>query len=153
LGGCELEGEPEITADPSTDINRIEVSYSNAANEYEDETEILEEIQPGSVRRTQSFSTWLATRNAVLPVVRNALERAREEGRRPRHPDFTVSPGFDFVSERVARWILATHESIRPAFISGNAAFLWLLGEAPTGYSTVYAHTGGVTYVVHIHRW
>lgn len=153
LGGCELEGEPEITADPSTDINRIEVSYSNAANEYEDETEILEEIQPGSVRRTQSFSTWLATRNAVLPIVRNALERAREEGRRPRHPDFTVSPGFEFVSERVARWILATHESIRPAFISGNAAFLWLLGDAPAGYSPVVAPIGGETTFDPIAGW
>src|SRR5699024_5999826 len=101
----------------------------------------------------QSVSTWLATRNAVLPVVRNALERAREEGRRPRHPDFTVSPGCDVVSERVARWILATHESIRPAFISGNAACLWLLGDAPAGYSPVGAPIGCETTFYPIAGW
>lgn len=144
LGGCQLEGTPAVTADPSTDINRVEVGWKNADNEFKDDRTVKENVPPGNARRVMSWSSWLAHGYAINPTVANVFERAREEGRRPRHPVITVHAGKEFVSERVARWLLATWENIRPAFISGNAAFQWLLADT-AGYAPVVAPIGGET--------
>lgn len=144
LGGCELRGEPSVVADPSTDINRLECTWQDYSTDYGDWTTILDNRDPNSPRRVMAWDSWLAIGEAIDPTLENVWNRAREEGRRPRHPDITYRPGKSFISERMARWMLATWENTRAAYISGNLAYEWLMGTA-TGYAPVVAPLGGTT--------
>lgn len=144
LGGCELVGKPSVSADPSTDINRLECSWKDFSTDHGDMTTVHENKRAGDARRVMSWESWLDNGIAIDPTLDNVWNRAREEGRRPRHPDFTYKPGHSFVSERMARWMLSTWENTRAAFISGNLAYQWLMGGEP-GYSPVVAPIGGAT--------
>lgn len=144
LGGCDLVGTPKIHADPTTDINRVECSWKNAAAAHDDQTTIREDVQPGRQRRALAFASWFDQGEVIDLIIDNVWSRAREEGRRPRHPAFTFKPGFVFVSERVARWSLMAWENTRGAFISGDLAYQWLMGES-TSYPPVVAPIGGQT--------
>lgn len=144
LGGCELVGEPEIHADPTTDINRLECTWDDWAAEFNSHTTVKEDVQPGQARRVMKWDSWFDAGEVIDPTLDNVWNRARQEGRRPRHPDFTFKPGFTFVSERMARWALMAWENTRAAFISGNLAYQWLMGES-TDYPPIVSPIGGKT--------
>lgn len=144
LGGCELTGTPSVTADPATDINRLECSWKDHATEFNDVTTVHENVDPGDSRRVMAWTTWLNDGIAVDPTLANVWERVREEGRRPRHPDISTPPAHEFVTGRMARWLLQTWENTRPAYIAGSLAYEWLMGGIP-GYAPVVAPIGGTT--------
>ena len=144
LGGCELVGDPAVEADPSTDINRLECTWKDYSTGYKDWTTVKESVAPGDSRRVMKWDSWFDAGQVIDPTLENVWQRAREEGRRPRHPEFTYSPGFTFVSERMARWALMAWENTRPAFISGNLAYQWLMGGTAE-YPPIVAPIGGTT--------
>lgn len=144
LGGCDLVGDPLVEADPSTDINRLECTWKDYSTGYKDWTTVKESIAPGDSRRVMKWDSWFDAGQVIDPTLENVWKRAREEGRRPRHPRFTYSPGFLFISERVARWALMAWENTRPAFISGNLAYEWLMAGT-ADYPPIVAPIGGVT--------
>lgn len=144
LGGCELAAEPLLAADPSTDINRLECSWKDQGTGFGDWTTIREDVAPGDSRRVMSWTSWLDDGVAIDPTLDNVWARAREEGRRPRHPAITIPPTFSFVNERLARWLLMTWANTRPAYISGSLPYLWLMADEP-GYSPIVAPIGGST--------
>lgn len=144
LGGCELRGTPEITAERATDINRLECTWKDYSTGYKDWTTVKEAVQAGDARRVLSWNSWFDAGEVIDPTLENVWNRAREEGRRPRHPNFTVKPGFTFISERMARWVLMAWENTRAAFISGDLAYQWLMGDS-IEYGPVVAPIGGKT--------
>ena len=144
LGGCELVGEPEIHADPTTDINRLECTWDDWAADFDSHTTVKEDVQLYQARRVMKWNSWFDAGEVIDPTLDNVWNRAREEGRRPRHPDFTFKPGFTFVSERMARWALMAWENTRAAFISGNLAYQWLMGDS-MNYPPVVSPIGGQT--------
>lgn len=147
LGGCGLVGEPVIEADPSTAINRVEAHWKNREREWDDAMTVHENVYPGDARRVLSWDTWLGDQENVEPAQEALWARVREEGRRPRHPEFTTQPTHLFPSWSVARWILMAWENPRPAFISGDAAHRWLMGPNQE-YGPVVAPIGGT---LHFH--
>lgn len=144
LGGCELVGEPAIHADPTTDINRLECSWKDHSTNWDDHTTVKEDVQLHQSRRVMKWDSWFDAGEFIDPTLENVWNRARQEGRRPRHPDFTFKPGFTFVSERMARWALMAWENTRAAFISGNLAYQWLMGDS-MDYPPVVSPIGGKT--------
>lgn len=144
LGGCELAGTPAIHASKATDINRLECTWKDYSTDYHDWTTIKENIAVGDSRRVMAWNSWFDAGEVIDPTLDNVWARAREEGRRPRHPEITFKPGHVFVSERVARWSLQCWENTRAAFISGDLAYQWLMGDDPA-YAPVVAPIGGET--------
>ncbi|WP_115685948.1 hypothetical protein [Corynebacterium senegalense] len=144
LGGCELLGEPSIHADPSTDINRLECTWPDWSIEYKDHTTVTENVAPGDSRRVMAWDSWLSVGEAIDPTLENVWNRVREEGRRPRHPEIRTPPSHEFVTERMARWILACWENTRPAYIAGSLPYQWLMGSDPA-YPPIVAPIGGTT--------
>ena len=144
LGGRDLIGEPEIRADPTTDINRLECTWEDHSTNWGPWTTVKENIAPGQPRRVMAWNSWFDDGKVIDPTLENVWSRAREEGRRPRHPEFTLKPGFTFVSRRMARWCLMAWENTRPAFISGNLAYQWLMSGVPD-YPPIVAPIGGET--------
>lgn len=144
LGGCELVGEPAVTADAATDINRLECAWKDFAFEHHDVTTVKENVNANDARRVMSWESWIDDGRAIDPTLENVWARAREEGRRPRHPDVTVPWTFTFATERLARWILSTWANTRPAYIAGSLPYIWLMASAP-GYMPVVAPIGGET--------
>lgn len=142
LGGCQIAGDPVIEADPATAINRVEVNWKNRVREWDDTMTVHENVYPGDARRVYAWDTWLGDQENVEPSQDALWERVREEGRRPRHPEFTTPPTHTFPSWDVARWLLMTWENPRPAFISGDAAHQWLMGSNQE-YGPVVAPIGG----------
>ncbi|MCT1804380.1 hypothetical protein M3B20_01345 [Corynebacterium sanguinis] len=152
LGACELLGEPAISADPSTDINRLECTWPDWSIGYDDHTTIKENVNPGDSRRVMAWDSWLSVGEAIDPTLDNVWNRVREEGRRPRHPELRTQHTHEFVTERLARWILACWENTRPAFISGSLAYQWLMGSDPA-YPPIVAPIGGRTEFDPIDGW
>lgn len=146
LSGCRLTGDVELAADPSTSINRIECSWKDWSTGHKDTKTVRENIRPGDGRRVLSFESWFDNGLTIDPTLDNVWERVREEGARPRHPEITTLPTFDFPTESRARWLLQCWENTRPAFIAGDLAYDWLIGEeeAPA-YAPIVAPIGGTT--------
>lgn len=152
IGGCEVAGTPSIHADPASDINRLECTWKDWAQDYKDWTTIKEQVPAGGARRVMAWNSWFDAGEVIDPTLVNVWNRAREEGRRPRHPEFTFKPGHVFISERVARWTLQCWENTRPAFISGDLAYQWLMGDDPA-YAPIVAPIGGSTTYDPEHGW
>lgn len=152
LGGCALRGTPEVTADQSTDINRLECSWKDYSTDYGDWTTVRENVKPNDARRVMKWESWLDAGDAIDPTLDNVWRRVREEGARPKHPDLETLPTFTFPTERMARWLLQTWENTRPAFIAGDYAYQWLLGDR-RDYMPVVAPIGGVTRFDPEHGW
>lgn len=144
LGGCELRGVPEIIADVASDLNRLECTWKVRVSNDEDFTTIKENVNPGDHRRVLAWESWFDDGLVIDPTLDNVWARARNEGRRPRHPEFVAKPGKTFVSERMARWLLQAWENTRPAFIAGNLAYRWLMRTDPA-YPPIVAPIGGET--------
>lgn len=144
LGGCRLLGEPRIVADPETDINRLECKWQDQGTNWGDWTTVMEDVRPGDARRVMAWDSWLDDGAAIDPTLANVWDRAREEGRRPRHPMITTPSSHEFVTERLARWILQTWANTRPAYIAGSLPYLWLMADEPD-YSPIVAPIGGIT--------
>lgn len=159
LGGCELVGEPAVTADPSTDINRLECSWFDQSTGHKEWTTVMEQVAPGDARRVMSWSSWFDDGVVIDPTLDNVWARAREEGRRPRHPDVIIPATFEFVTERLARWTLATWANTRAAYIAGSLAYQWLMADeeryspivAPIGGQTVWEPLAGWSALLHVH--
>lgn len=152
LGGCQLEGTPEVVADAATDINRLECAWKDWATEHKDITTVRENVNPGDARRVLAWSSWLRRGETIDATLDNVWNRAREEGRRPRHPDITTTPTHTFPTNRLALWTLQTWENTRPAYIAGSAAYQWLLGSEPA-YSPIVAPIGGTTSFDPVDGW
>lgn len=144
LGGCDLIGEPVIKADPATAINRLECSWKDYATSHKDTKTVHENVYPGDARRVLAWESWLRNGLAIDPTLANVWQRVTMEGARPRHPEFTTAPTHEFVTERMARWILQTWENTRPAFIAGDLAYQWLMGDS-ADYPPIVAPIGGTT--------
>jgi len=144
LGGCELIGEPSISADPSTDINRLECSWKDHGTDYGDWTTVIADVAPDDARRVMSWDSWFDRGEVIDPTMDNVWARAREEGRRPRHPDVRIPWQYTFVTERLARWTLATWANTRAAFIAGDLPYQWLMSSVPQ-YAPIVAPIGGQT--------
>lgn len=144
LDGSELIGTPSIEATPATDINRLECAWKDQSTNFGDWTTIKEAVAPGDARRVLSWKSWLDDGVAIDPTLDNVWERAREEGRRPTHPEITIGPRTSFVSERMARWVLQTWANPRAAYISGDLPYLWLMADEPR-YMPIVSPIGGTT--------
>lgn len=152
LGGGELIAEPSILANTEHDINRLECKWKDAHTNHGDWTTVIEDIRPGDARRVMSWDTWLDNGVSVDPTLVNVWDRAREEGRRPRHPTITTPPTHEFVTERLARWIMQTWANTRPAYIAGSLPYQWLMHDQPD-YSPIVAPIGGTTSYDPITGW
>lgn len=152
LGGRALIGQPEVEADPASDINRLECTWPNFANNHVDRTTVMEYIAPGDARRVMSWRSWLENGLTIDPTLDNVWARVNEEGARPRHPDVSTIPTHDFPTGRLAQWILQTWENTRPAYIAGSLAYLWLMGDAAE-YHPVVAPIGGNTKFDAVEGW
>lgn len=144
LGGCELLGEPAVIVEPEQDINRLECSWKDHGTNHGDWTTIKEDVKAGDARRVMAWSSWLDGGLTIDATLDNVWNRARQEGARPRHPVIELPPAHEFVSERLARWLLSTWANTRPAYIAGSLAYLWLMADMPE-YSPIVAPIGGTT--------
>ncbi|QNQ90884.1 hypothetical protein GP475_09705 [Corynebacterium poyangense] len=144
LGACELIGEPEVVADPATDINRLECTWDDQSTGHQTYTTVKENINPGDSRRVLSWNSWYDDGYIIDPLIDAVWNRQREEGRRPRHPDIKTFWSKTFPTLRMAEWVLQAWENTRPAYIAGSMAYEWLLGDQP-GYAPIVAPLGGET--------
>ncbi|WP_282939114.1 hypothetical protein [Corynebacterium auriscanis] len=155
LSGCRLElpDGMDIAATAETDINRVESTWADPADSWNEKVAFKESVAVGQPRRLLSNSTWLTTGWAIELQLQSAWDRARAEGRRPRHPRIRHRAGKQFATERLARWWLRCWEDTRPAFINGDLAHEWLMQDAtawpplvsPLGGTVEYTYTDGWT--------
>lgn len=144
LSGCKL-GVPdgvEIIAATETDINRVESTWSDPLSDWDSKVAFKESVAVGQPRRLLSNETWMTTNWAIELQLQSAWDRARAEGRRPRHPRIRHTPGKEFATERLARWWLRAWEDTRPAFINGDLAHEWLMQDA-TAWPPLVSPLGG----------
>ncbi|MGV0868448.1 hypothetical protein [Corynebacterium kalidii] len=135
-----------ISATADTDINAVETTWADPNADWDERTSFKETVAVGTSRRLLSNDTWMTTPWAVELQLNSAWDRARAEGRRPRHPNLTYRPGVEFATERLARWWLRCWEDTRPAFINGDAAHSWLM-QGATDWMPLLSPLGGtVTY-------
>lgn len=144
IGACEVAGSPEVTADPSTDINRLECKWHDYSTGFKEWTTIKEEIPIGDAPRAMAWASWFDAGEVIDPTLANVWDRVRQEGRRPRHPNLTRPVSDSFPTERIARWWLQAWENTRPAYLAGSLAWLWLMGDNPA-YPPIVAPIGGTT--------
>lgn len=144
LGGCELLGEPAVIVEPEQDINRLECSWKDHSTGHNDWTTVKEDVKAGDARRVMSWSSWIDGGITIDATLENVWDRARQEGARPRHPAISMPTTHEFVSERLARWLLSTWANTRPAYIAGSMPYLWLMADMPD-YSPIVAPIGGET--------
>lgn len=154
LSACRLNVPDgiEIDATTDTDINRVESTWSDPLDEWKDKVAYREAVAVGQPRRVLNYETWLTDDWAIEQQLTSAWERARAEGRRPRHPSITFRPGTEFATERMARWWLRCWEDTRPAFINGDTAHAWLMQSATDWPPLVSPLGGTVTYTAE-HGW
>lgn len=154
LSGCRLNIPDglEIDATTDTDINRVESTWSDPLDEWNDKIAFRESVAVGQPRRVLNYDTWMTSDWAIETQLTSAWERARAEGRRPRHPRITFRPGTEFATDRMARWWLRCWEDTRPAFINGDAAHAWLMQSATDWPPLVSPLGGTVTYHAE-HGW
>lgn len=144
LGGRALVGDPQLLADPATEINRLECSWKDFSTGYGDWTTVKESVAAGDSRRVMAWNSLFENGNVIDPTLENVWERVQKEGSRPRHPAISTLPTFEFNTGRMARWLLQAWENTRPAYIAGSLPYQWLLGTDPE-YSPVVAPIGGTT--------
>lgn len=148
LSACRL-GLPdslEITATTDTDINRVESTWADPLDEWKEKVAFRDSVANGQPRRLLSNETWMTSDWAIELQIDSAWDRARAEGRRPRHPAIRFRPGKTFATERLAKWWLKTWEDTRPAFINGDKAHSWLMQSA-TDWAPLVSPLGGrITY-------
>lgn len=154
LSGCRL-GVPdgiEITASTETDINRVETTWADGLDDYKSKVAFKESVAVGQPRRLLSNETWLTTGWAIELQLQSAWDRARAEGRRPRHPSIRHKPGTRFATERLARWWLRAWEDTRPAFVNGDLAHSWLMQDA-TAWPPLVSPLGGTIEYTYSDGW
>lgn len=144
LGSCELVGEPEIAADVSTGINRLECRWKDHGTGHQDWTTVKEQVPAGGSVRTMTWDSWFDAGEIIDPTLANVWNRVRQEGARPRHPAIELHHRKSFPTFRHAHWWLHTWENTRPAYLAGSLPWLWLMGGS-TEYPPVVAPIGGVT--------
>lgn len=152
LGADTLIGDPEIMADPATEINRLECSWEDQGNNYDSWTTVIDFAAPGDARRVMSWDSLFEDGRVIDPTMDNVLDRVQQEGSRPRHPEIETLPRHEFTTERLARWILQTWENTRPAFIAGSLPYHWLM-SGESNYPPVVAPIGGTTRYDPIDGW
>lgn len=148
ISGCKIivEDGLEISATTDTDINRVESTWSDPLDEWNDKVAYRESIAVGQPRRVLNYETWITTDWSIEYQLESAWNRARAEGRHPRHPRITYRPGKTFTDQREAVWWLRCWENTRPAFINGDAAHTWLM-QSGMNWAPIVSPLGGtVTY-------
>ncbi|MGP5928911.1 hypothetical protein [Corynebacterium glyciniphilum] len=149
LSACELR-VPDgitITASADTDINAVETKWADPnSGDWSERTLFKESVPVGTSKRLLSNETWMTTGWAIELQLNSAWDRARAEGRRPRHPNLNYRPGHQFATERMARWWLRCWEDTRPGFINGDAAHAWLMSGADDWMPLLSPLGGRVTY-------
>ncbi|RAV33528.1 hypothetical protein [Corynebacterium heidelbergense] len=162
LSACRL-GVPdgiEIEASADTDINRVESTWYDGGDNWSARVAYKDAVALNQPRRMLANDTWMTTDWAIELQLQSAWDRARAEGRRPKHPELHHSPGKTFATERLARWWLRCWEDTRPAFVNGDLAHAWLMQEAadwpplvsPLGGTVTYRATDGWTIHLHV-QW
>lgn len=156
LSACSLRVEDgiTITATTDTDINAVETTWSDPLDEWTDKVAFKDSVPLGTSRRLLANDTWMTTDWAIELQLQSAWDRARAEGRRPRHPNLTYAAGKTFATTRLARWWTRAWEDTRPAFINGDAAHAWLMSGAddwapllsPLGGTVTYSGRDGWTF-------
>lgn len=144
LGACELAGHPEIEADVSTDINRLECKWKDYSTNFGEWTTVKENVTVGDSKRTMAWDSWFDAGEVIDPTLANVWNRVRQEGARPRHPDIELRQRKSFPTFRHARWWLHTWENTRPAYLAGSLPWQWLMGTS-TDYPPIVAPIGGET--------
>lgn len=144
LGSCELAGEPQVEADMSTDINRLECKWKDNQANFEDRTAVKEQVLAGDSVRTMTWDSWFDAREVIDPTLANVWNRVRQEGSRPRHPEMELHRTKTFPTFRHAHWWLHTWENTRPAYLAGSLPWLWLMAGS-TDYPPIVAPIGGTT--------
>ena len=135
-----------IAASTDTDINAVETTWRDPLDEWKDKKSFRESTSPGSPRRLLSNETWMTADWGIEMQLASAWDRARNEGRRPRHPAIAFRAGHEFATARLARWWLRTWEDTRPAFLNGDAAHGWLTAGGDTWAPLVSPLGGTVVY-------
>lgn len=156
LSGCELRVPDgiEISAATDTDINAVESTWKDPLDEWKDKVAWRSNVPLGTSKRLLSNHTWMTTDWAIELQLQSAWDRARNEGRRPHHPNLVYRAGHQFATERLARWWLQCWENARPGFINGDTAHEWLMQGAadwpplvsPLGGTITYNGTTGWTF-------
>lgn len=144
LGGCELAGQPQIEADVSTDINRLECKWHDWAQNFKEWTTVKEQVPAGDSARTMTWDSWFDAGEVIDPTLANVWSRVREEGARPRHPEIELHRKKIFPTFRHVHWWLHAWENTRPAYLAGSLPWLWLMGTS-TDYPPIVAPIGGTT--------
>lgn len=135
-----------ITASTDTDINAVETTWRDPLDEWKEKKSFRDGVTLGSPRRLLANETWMTADWAIEMQLGSAWDRARNEGRRPKHPPIQFRPGHQFATARLARWWLRTWEDTRPAFINGDAAHAWLTSGADVWAPLVSPLGGTVRY-------
>lgn len=160
IPGCSLEVDEgmELEATPDTDINRVETTYKkrNDKGEWVDHVISAENVSVGQPRRVLTNETWITppdgddvSRGMLELQHRSMWERAREEGRRPRHPNIRFRAGKEFPTLGALQWWLQTWEDARPGFINGDEAHRWMM-DGDRDWEPIVSPLGGtVTYNGH----
>lgn len=144
LGACKLAGEPQIEADVSTDINRLECQWKDYSTGFKDWTTVKQQVPAGGSVHTMTWNSWFDAGEVIDPTLANVWNRVRQEGARPRHPEMELHHQKTFPTFRHAHWWLHTWENTRPAYLAGSLPWLWLMGGS-TDYPPVVAPIGGTT--------
>ena len=153
IAGCQSTADIEIETATESAINRVEITYPAYEAAHEDRRISAQRIRPGDGPRLLTFDSWLESTPVISQMADYVLAKATSEGAKPKHPPFTVLQGHRFRTLDEARWLLATWESPRPAFINGDLPARWLMQGDTSTWVPVISPIGGQLEFHPLHGW
>lgn len=141
MHGCALASDVQLTADGTNAINRVRASFKDLAGQ--EGAEQFQQLRADDGPRALTFETWLTQRRDVNTAVMNAWTRATAEGARPRHPTVRLHAGHELATTRERDWWFSWFQSGAPAYIAGDMAHAWLMGDDAGQWPPVMAAIGG----------
>lgn len=153
VGSCEAATDIELATSPESALNRVEITYPAFELNHQDARISQWDIRPGDAPRVLDFESWLESTPVIDEMSRYVLDKALDEGSRPKHPSFTLKKGHSFRSLDEAEWLLSTWESLRPAFLNGDLPYRWLMRGGATDYLPVVCPIGGTLEFHGVHGW
>lgn len=153
VGACEAASDIELRTSPDSALNRVEITYPAFELNHDDARISRQAIRPGDAPRVLDFDSWLESTPVIDEMADYVLDKAIDEGARPKHPSFTLKKGHAFRSLDEARYLLATWESMRPAFLNGDLPYRWLMQGGAVDYLPVVCPIGGTLEFHGSHGW
>lgn len=125
LSGCEVEPISALELNPSTALNRVELTYRDTAAPTEDRTmQRAATVPMGESVRSLTQGTWVGNVTNVGNVADYLFEKGTLEGSWPIHPRLRwKTKTFPMESIRQVRTFLKAGETMQHTFVNGTPWF------------------------------